>query len=262
MLRRLAFGLILSSISTACALAADLGVGPAHSLKDQPAPVSRPLWTGLYFGVNGGYGWGDGKGDLVVLNPSGTPYATGPLPYDLDSEGGFAGLQVGYNRQWGGLVFGIEADIQWSGIDGSSVTSFAPPNVSPFNYTATLDLQWFSTVRGRLGFAWDRTLLYVTAGAAFGEIDYRGRYFIPGNAAFGNLSSEETKTGYVLGAGLEHMLDPRWSLKVEYQFMDLGDGSANGALHFADGRPSGEPVRTHVETEFHTIRIGLNYRFN
>jgi outer membrane immunogenic protein len=223
------------------------------------------LWHGFYIGANAGYAWGDDNvGNIEVFNPQGQQYPTGPLKYDLEAEGRFAGLHVGFNRQAGNLVFGLEADIQ-TGIDGASKTSFDPPAIFDFNYRASLDVEWFGTLRGRLGYAWDRTLIYVTGGLAFGEVSNTAQYLItepccPGGVA--NLRTRGTETGYVLGGGFEHVINPSWSLKFEYQYVSLGDGMVEGPLFFVNGNPSGEGVKANFDADFHTVRVGLNYHFH
>ena len=78
---------------------------------------------------------------------------------------------------------------------------------------------------------------------------------------FANLRSESTQVGYVVGAGIEHALGRNWSVKLEYQYLNLGDQHAEGGLHFANGTPSNEKVTTDFAIDLHTVRLGLNYRF-
>jgi outer membrane immunogenic protein len=223
-------------------------------------------WNGFYLGAN--VGWGsaesDGNGNIKVYNDrTGTQYPTGPLPYSIDRDGAFGGLQAGYNLRSGDLFAGIEADIQTADISGSSTTGFSTPvPISPFVYSASASTDWFATVRGRIGLANKDTLAYLTGGFAIGDVDYRATYLIPGNGAFANLSSSERQTGYVVGGGIEKALTRNLSLKLEYQFIDLGKQSAEGALFFSPGNPSGETVRTTFDTEIHTVRLGLNYHFD
>lgn len=129
-------------------LAADLGRRPAQM------PVKAPVmyapsynWSGFYVGINGGGGLGRSSWD-----------STG----GFDVSGGLVGGTVGYNYQSGPAVFGIEGDIAWSNIRGSTTTACA----------AGCETQntWLGTARARLGYAWDRWLPYVTGGAAFGEV--------------------------------------------------------------------------------------------
>jgi len=135
---------------------------------------SPQKWNGPYIGANMGYGWADIDGSITVLNPSGVPIAHGPLNYSIDPEGMFGGVQIGINRRDGRLFAGIEADFQGADISGSSKTSFpGQPNViSAFNYSASASMDWFTTVRGRLGIATDDMLIYVTGGVAVGNVDY------------------------------------------------------------------------------------------
>jgi outer membrane immunogenic protein len=263
MLRR-AVGAVIAALAVASSADAGDLAGRAGSIKDAPAAYGSSLWEGFYIGANAGYAWaGNNGGNIEVFDGNGKPYATGPLNYDLSLEGGFAGLQVGFNRRAGNFVFGLEADIQ-TRVDGGSKTSFDPPAIFNFDYTAALDVAWFGTLRGRVGYARDRTLIYATGGLAFGEVNYSARYLITEpccSGGFANLKSSGVETGYVVGGGLEHAINPNWSLKLEYQYINLGSGKAEAPLFFANGSPSGEKVKANFDTDFHTVRLGLNYRF-
>jgi outer membrane immunogenic protein len=223
---------------------------------------SPQKWNGPYVGANVGYGWGGLDGSITVLNPSGVPYAHGPLNYSSDLEGAFGGIQIGFNRVSGRFFAGIEADFQGADISGSSTTSFAPPTIFPFSYTASANIDWFSTLRGRLGIATNDMLVYVTGGLAIGSVDYSATYLITQNNAYAHVNSSDTRVGYVLGAGMERALRSNWSLKLEYQYLNFGDQKAQGALFFADGHASGETVTTRFDTDIHTVRVGLNYHLH
>ncbi len=222
---------------------------------------SQQNWNGPYIGANIGYGSADIDGGIVVLNPSAVPYAHGPLNYSIDAEGGFGGIQIGINRRDGHAFAGIEADFQGSGISGSATTSFAPPTIFPFTYTSSVHIDWFSTVRARLGIATDDMLIYVTAGVAIGNLDCNATYLIPQNNAYARVNSSEARVGYVLGAGIERALQNNWALKLEYQYINFGEQQAQGALFFVDGSPSRETVISRIATDMQTVRIGLNYYF-
>ena len=115
-----------------------------------PAMVSPYNWTGFYLGINGGGGWGgsDWNGMGVGTSPS----------------GGMIGLTAGYNWQGTGnpWVFGLEGDIDWTGVKGSTACGC---------FTCQTRNNWLGTVRGRVGYAWDRIMPYFTVGAAFGNIE-------------------------------------------------------------------------------------------
>jgi len=127
-------------------------------------------------------------------------------------------------------VLGLEGDIQGSGIEDSA-------------FGAKASLNWFGTVRGRLGYAFGPTLVYATGGLAFGEVEN----------TVGRFSATETQTGYVIGGGVEYKFNPAWSVKAEYQFisLDASDPLGAGPLGFTNGDRS----------EVSTFRIGVNYHF-
>ena len=209
---------------TGAAAAADMARPAPPPAYYQKAPVVVPAysWTGFYIGLNGGGALGSSSWDR-----------TG----NRNIDGGLVGGTVGYNWQFGQAVAGLEGDIDWADINGSTTTNCALG-------CKTSDT-WLSTVRGRLGYAADRFMPYVTGGAAFGDI----RASTPG---FSGGSS--TKTGWTLGGGLEAALVSNWTAKVEYLYVDLG--SFNCGLGCGGGLTSDN-------VSFHTnlLRAGVNYRF-
>jgi outer membrane immunogenic protein len=234
-------GLLAFTLTSVAALAsanaADMYVAPPAGpggYKDAPY-VAR--WAGFYAGVNGGYGWSDHNDQFAVLPPFG----------GIDPKGGFGGGQIGYNWQgvWHpNLVLGVEADIQGAGIEDKR-TAFG------VDFKSSLD--YFGTVRGRLGYAFGSSLLYATGGLAYGGIHNE----ISAAPVF--FKKDVTATGYAVGGGWEYKFNPAWSLKAEYQFIDLGRNdpalagvnlctAAAGALKCSDDA-------------FHTIRAGVNYHF-
>lgn len=211
------------------ASAADLSRKPAAMPAKAPAAYVLPVysWTGLYFGINAGGGWGDSRWS----NSAGT---TG----DFDVSGGLVGGTLGYNWQSGPAVFGIEGDLAWSNIDGSTSNGICATGCKTEN-------SWLGTTRGRLGYAVDRMMPFVTAGAAFGDIKARRTGF---------AGDSDTKVGWTAGAGLEVALPNNWTGKAEYLYADLGDISCSTAN-------CGGAGPTKVEFNAHILRGGLNYRF-
>jgi outer membrane immunogenic protein len=208
----------------ATASAADLGRRQPPPPVPAKAPVVAPYynWTGFYAGINGGYGWGRAKWD--------------GLPASFDTNGGMFGGQVGYNWQFGQFVYGIEGDGDWTDIHGatSNCTSAACRTKNDF----------LATARGRIGFAADRWLPYVTGGVAVGNI----KASVPGAAGI-----DQTNAGWTAGGGLEFALPGNWTAKAEYLHVDLGNAGC--------AAPCGLPTGNNVGLTTNLVRGGINYRF-
>ena len=185
-------------------------------------------WTGFYLGVNGGGGWGHSRHDFE---------AAGTTTGDYRIRGATVGGTLGANLQAGGLLIGLEGDMNWSDIGGSD----SCPNV---NFTCRTRNKWLATARGRVGYALDRFLPYITTGAAFGDVHTE----IPD---FG--SSREAEVGWTVGGGLEAGIVRGLSAKMEYLYVDLGKFNC-GFSCTATGVDD-------VKFNAHIVRIGLNYRF-
>jgi outer membrane immunogenic protein len=249
---------LTSVVALASANAADMYVpGPAGpgGYKDTPYVAS---WAGFYAGVNGGYGWANGQTVNLSDNKGAAGIATGSFG-SPSSDGGFGGGQIGYNWQgvWHpNLVLGVEADIQGAGVQGSSRVQ----TTLPYNNTvdAKTSLDWFGTVRGRLGYAFGNALVYGTGGLAFGGVHDRfvlTPNFPPAETAV--LDNSSTRTGYAAGGGIEYKFSPAWSVKAEYQHIDLGSESLTG-IYSATGHVV---TSSKVDDQYDTVRGGLNYHF-
>jgi outer membrane immunogenic protein len=259
------FLLTLSSVMTLAgtALAADLPVTP-------PPPPPIFTWTGLYVG-----GYGGGEITHTSYNTLvGTPFA-GPAylvaPSDIAgvdvltsqslSRGGFtAGAELGYNWQIGFFVLGIETDI--GGVTGStrSLNGGLLSSGASFATVQRVDNGLFGTVRGRLGVAFDRLLLYGTGGLAYTSgsygFSYRDDFPAGGNASTG------TKVGYVVGGGLEYGLTDHVSVKGEFLYSQFARVTATSQLVDFAGLGSTNPFVTSARVQEYTARVGLNYRFS
>lgn len=187
-----------------------------------PGYVSAYNWTGFYLGINGGGGWGRSTWNGMGVTP--------------DPSGAMVGLTAGYNWQGAGnpFVFGVEGDIDWTNVRGSSICG---------GTTCETRNSWLGTVRGRVGYAWDRILPYVTGGAAFGNIK---------TEVAGLAGASNSNIGWTLGTGIEAAVAPNWSAKVEYLYARIGDTTCSAA---ACGTASNVNLRLNV------LRAGVNYRF-
>jgi iron complex outermembrane recepter protein len=197
-------------------------------------------WTGLYLGVNAGFTFGGSDwADSVTGSSSGS----------FGTSGFVFGGTLGANYQVGSLVFGVEADGDWA--DSSGFGTFTATNLCAGG--CLTNNSWLSTVRGRAGYAFERFLVYGTAGAALGNV----------RANFTNDPvSSATKAGWTVGAGVEVGFARNWSAKAEYLFVDLADGSCTTDCVIANA--NGSTLIPNVAVKFNEsiVRGGINYRFS
>lgn len=281
-MKRIVIGMAAAmSLFATGALAADLAARPYVKAPVMVDPVWS--WTGFYVGANGGYSWGRSRTDVTYTNTATgaviVPPAGSITSASFDMNGGVAGGQAGYNWQVTNWVFGIEGDLNWSGEKGSAVfncVGVAPaggaclpgltflPAGGLAGTTLTIDqkLQWFGTVRGRVGIlATPKVLFYGTGGLAFGEIKTTGTMtgFTPAGVAIASVgSTSETRAGWTVGVGVEGKITQNWSAKLEYLYMDLGRfGSGPFTLAPASA------IAANVSSRFtdNILRAGINYQF-
>lgn len=244
------------------AFAADLPLKASNTAR---APFDP--WTGFYVGAAGGYGWGSGS-TAVVPNAIeagrgvGDP-TFGPLPNSPSFNGGAAGGEVGFNRRFGSLVAGLEADLSWSDLHGSSTATGVPFIGGTFQTTLDRKLDWFGTVRGRLGVLLTNDLLsYATGGFAYGnaKTTLTGTNFVACGTGVINCYSGSTSgvsAGWAAGAGFEYALSSGWTVKAEYLHLDLGDRSVTAF----DAASGGGAVTATAATHADFVRAGFSYLF-
>ncbi len=243
-MKRLALVVAASTtIFAAPALAADLRAAPIRG----PAPyVVAPFsWSGCYIGVQGGGAWGSSRhiNEVAGVRTNITDR------YDVD--GALVGPTVGCNLQYGGFVFGVEGDWSWSTKEGGA------NNIPPFDTLSTSQTRenWLATIRGRLGWAFDRWMIYATGGGAFADIEAR---VIPNPAAgLATISDSRTRAGWTVGGGFEWAFAPNWSAKIEYLHVEFENEGhfLTPPVGFAN-RAGGVPLHNDI------VRAGINYRFS
>ena len=241
-MKRLLIGIsAAASLIATGALAADL---PVKTYTKAPVYVDPGFdWTGFYIGGNIGYSWGQSRDTSTITNGAGTVLFTSTDKTSLNGVVG--GGQLGYNWQMQRMVVGLEADIQ--GTDEKGSRSFTCPTgictpaigfplalVIPgpaVPVTLNQKIDWFGTVRGRIGYLVDpKVLLYATGGLAYGEVDSSATIgLVP--TGFGTVSN--THVGYTVGAGIEGVIGGNWTAKLEYLYVDLGKVSGNYLTSFA-----------------------------
>jgi outer membrane immunogenic protein len=296
---------------------------PAVAAPAALAPVYS--WTGWYVGGNVGYGWGNADTDLVGTGNGATfcptvlcppPSLQSIFPFNIAAagentarlKGVIGGGQVGYNFQTSPIwVVGFEADIQASGQRGSNNLSapFSSPACIQFNGTATCAamgsvqgafapsdarIEWFGTVRGRLGYLiTDQVLLYGTGGLAYGEVKAGNilvsSTLISGQPIFASPTpfpygpnaaggGSRTNVGWTAGAGIEgnfaYWLPEGWTWKLEYLYLDLGlldtlgsfVSAPPGGIYTGFASPLTGTATTHTYFTDNIFRVGLNYKFH
>ncbi len=220
------------SLLSAIALGVGIDSASADILHALYSPYPVATWTSFYAGGNIGYGWARGTSTGTIGG------VTTTVSGDLDGVVG--GGQLGLNAQFGAWVLGIESDIQLSG------QKFSVSGVSGgVAFTETHKIPWFGTTRARAGFTADRMLIYATAGVGYGEVE--STITIAGT---GTATASSVRIGWAAGAGVEGLITPAWSWKVEYLYFDTGNFTQTVL---------GIPFR--VRAKDNIVRFGVNYRF-
>lgn len=220
---------LLATVAGSTVYAADLATSTPPQAPVEAAPVFS--WTGFYVGVNAGGGFG-GNDDVGFHSFGSYLGRFGKL----EGSGFLGGGQIGYNYQFDpNWVVGLEADFQGADISDSFRNGTA---------SASSKIDWFGTVRPRIGYAYDNTLFYGTGGFAYGHVKYKGAL------AGVSFDDDKTETGWTIGAGVEHAFTDHVTAKLEYQYVDFGSSKFGG-----------DTLNTKGSLDFHAVRVGLNYKF-
>jgi outer membrane immunogenic protein len=242
------------------------------------------------------------------INPNWvSPYGW-PTGFKNDTSGFIGGVQAGYNYQFGLFVLGVEADIDW--LSAKKTGSYFDAGNWSYAYgcgenetcrdygtyegalSGRFSLDWFGTLRARAGVAFDRALIYVTGGLAFGNVKastsgsfnayYDGTVCetcgvdvaaaaVPGQTPFyastwyGSKSS--TQVGWTIGAGAEYAITYNWTVKLEYLYYDLGDisytvvGSYNDPIYTGLNGTNVNSFTARHDVTGNIVRAGVNYKF-
>jgi outer membrane immunogenic protein len=214
--------LVAGIVGASAATAADLGpyrAGPGYGTG---GPLAIERWTGFYFGGTLGYA----SGSTGVDGGSGN--------FTFDQSGGLGTVFAGYNWQSGSTVLGLEADIGTGGFDGSASNSAR---------AISGELSSFGSVRARGGVLMSpQMLLYATGGLAWGDYNFK---------VAGADRASEMLIGFQVGAGLEYMIAPQWTMRVEYIYTGLG----------SERLDHGGGLANTYDPDFHTIRAGIGFKF-
>ena len=224
------------AIASSSAPAADL---PAQSYKSPPVVAQVYNWTGVYVGVNGGYGWG--TQDPLIL------FSNRFDRTSFDISGGMIGGTVGAQIQQGYVVLGLEGDLDWANIKGSGISNPSILGIGQgITLNTTTNVSAVGTARLRAGVALDNLLLYVTGGVAFERSSANGTSIAGAPCGtlgvFPSCSASSLRPGLAAGLGFEYGFAHNWSVKLEYLYVEtMGSGVSTD----------------HIDN----VRAGINYRF-
>jgi outer membrane immunogenic protein len=301
-MKRILLALSALAIGTAAASAADLA--PKYTKAPPAPPPPPCIWCGFYIGLNGGWAGannGNNNNNLsaISLDAGGN---TGPVFATNNNNNnnlGFAGGQIGYNWMFpggyggagyggpgyaggaAGWLVGVEADIQgaFSSNNNNNLagTFFFGDDGNGNLFAGNSRVSWFGTLRGRVGYATGPVLFYGTGGLAYGSVrnnllasfqddlgDCLAGVTAPVCGASTLVSNNNTRWGWVAGAGIEWMFLPNWSAKFEYQYIDLGSVTNIASALINDTGSDGIEglvATQHVNERFSTVRVGVNYHF-
>jgi outer membrane immunogenic protein len=291
-MKKLALAVSILAISAVSASAADLAPAPVYT--KAPAVVPAPVynWTGWYIGGTAGGGWNTNGGvnNAVTGTFCNTPLsgcpaigtalaAAVPTQYGINPSGFIGGGEVGYNWQTGRFVWGVETDFSGTSINGSNAQALSAvpagflSNTTSVAGIASERLDWFGTVRGRLGVTiTDPVLVYATGGFAYGHASSSttltesvGGPCLCGPSPTVASSASGILTGWTVGGGLEWRFAPNWTVKGEYLYYDLGsvNYSLPGIVQLTSGGAQffGTGVTASASFKGSIARVGVNYKF-
>jgi opacity protein-like surface antigen len=199
----------------------------------RPQAVERPLWTGFYFGVHGGGGWGNTR----IQDPS---FQLAYQPVDVKSSGALAGAQLGADWQFGHFVIGGELDASWASLKGDFLDPAFPASFAT-------RIRALATGTARVGYAAGPWLAYAKAGVAWAQIELTTRF-----QAQLPRTIDHHRTGLAAGAGVEMAFYRNLSAKLEYNALYFGEHSVSL------GAPLGP---SNVDHLLHVVKGGVNVRF-
>jgi outer membrane immunogenic protein len=257
-MKKIAIALAALTLGTVGASAADMAV------KARPAAmVAVQSWTGFYAGINGGGAWSDGPSmtyvDLANIGNTTNAYAPSTVN-PSSSTSGLVGFHAGYNWQFAPTwVLGIEGDWDWTDIHaGGTNNLFGATNnaggtfgLLRDNVTLQTKVDWLASVRGRLGYASSNWMLYGTGGVAFADVKHNAQVHCVGPVnGVGTLCGapgqdirptgfNNTRVGWVAGAGFEYKPVSHWIFGLEYLYYRFDDtDTGGGSWTFPSGAPA------------------------
>jgi len=270
-MRKFLLASTILAMSGIAASAADLPTRKGPPIA--PAYIPAFTWTGFYAGLNAGVGWANNNSNL----PAGAIPVSGFATSNSNQAGFVGGAQAGYNYQFGagqGVVVGAEADIQFADLRtrNNQPFTFATTPGTTFFQGSSNSGNYIGTVRGRIGYGFDRVLVYGTGGLAYGDVGgtRNSAAFAVTNAGAVNpftntvaatttttqlaSTGSRTRTGWTLGGGVEYAVWQNWTVKAEYLYYNLGHNNATFLTPLSI-------ASTNKDNTGNIVRAGVNYKF-
>jgi len=262
-----------------CLIAATLCLGSSQAFAADLPVKARPYvapvlgWTGFYFGGNVGAAWSRDSVSTVQNSPVPPFFAIDNAAIGaaasghLNRTGVTGGIQAGYNWQSGNFLWGVEADFNYLGLKRSTAGTFPFPSTLPggpvgppttfFSVATSVSNDWLFTARPRIGYVANNWLIYGTGGLAVGREKFTQVItLLP--PFIETATATSTRAGWTAGGGLEYRINPRWSVKAEYLYVDLGHFGAAGTIAPAF---AGFGTTSSIHVTENIARGGINYHF-
>jgi outer membrane immunogenic protein len=249
-MKRFLFAGAFALLAGGQALAADLPPPPGPAPRAPAVYLPPPIqynWTGFYIGGNLGGAWGQGS----FSDPFGNNFgASNSIKF-------IGGGQVGANYEFSnGALVGVEADFDWLPNNGNTTTTtLAAGPGTPATASVTVNNQWVTTVTGRLGYAWDRLLVYGKGGGAWVG---SSNPTVAVNGVATTVSTTNSNWGWTAGAGVEYAFWGNFSARLEYDYIGLQNQSftipSTSAILPGD-------VFSGSSRNIQMVTLGINYKF-
>jgi opacity protein-like surface antigen len=219
--------------------------GGALYTKAPAVAASTYHWPGFYMGAHFGASYANEDGTV------GAELLGIPTIVTTNPSGVLGGLQFGYNYalvpNW---LVGVEGELSWTSAQGKA-DLFNDVTAASFQS----DHNWYDTLTGRLGYVQGPVLIYAKGGGAWMNADYILDASSGAGGVNGRTVTNTTRSGWAVGAGIEYMLSPRWSVKAEYSLLDFGTST----IGFSSVVPG---LSANVKTEVQEVKAGVNYHWS
>jgi outer membrane immunogenic protein len=242
--------------------------GSAALAAEPPPPVAPPpifTWTGIYVGGQIGYAWTSGNLNLTGFDP----FTGGLIASSVGGtpNGVIGGAHVGYNYQINQWVLGLEGSVDGTSLTNTAVAVFpgflVPGSTTSVSAHSSADIQ--GSIRGRLGVAWDRALIYGTGGVAFGGFRTNFSVVDPAVPLFASSSFSNTRVGWTVGGGIDYAVTNNWSIFAEYRYTNwgtIGDRGLAAAGFVAFPAFTGAFINSNRHLNQNQVQVGFSYKFD